>query len=101
MVNRSLMLSCLCETNPPFLHDNACFTSKGSPHVHRLGKPFKGRLYRKFTASRNSSLFRLNPCCSSGSAFNQELAPLSLACFTSGVSSGGIIESILPCEVLF
>ena len=65
MVNRSLMLSCLCETNPPFLHDIACFTSKGFPHVHRLGKPFKGRLYRKFTASRNSSLFRLNPCCSS------------------------------------
>ena len=56
-VSRLRTPSCLCATNPPFLHDRAWLTVYFSPQTHLLGKSDRGTLYLKCRESLNSCLF--------------------------------------------
>ena len=53
------MLSCLCDTKPPFLHERACDTLNLSPQGHIAGRLSSGTLYRNLRASRNSPFVML------------------------------------------
>ena len=53
--------SCLCATNPPFLHDRAWQTVYFSPQTHLLGKSDRGIFYLKRRESLNSCLFSTKP----------------------------------------
>ena len=55
-VSRLRTPSCLCATNPPFLHDRAWLTIYFSPQTHLLGKSDRGTLYLKRRESLNSCI---------------------------------------------
>ena len=94
-VSRLRTPSCLCATNPPFLHDRAWQTVYFSPQTHLLGKSDRGILYLKHRESLNSCLFSTKPWSTRGTAVSHELAPLSLDWLTDRSSSKGRVESIL------
>ena len=95
-VNRSRTLSWrFDETKPPILHERACVALNGSPQAQKLGNPSSGTLYRRRNASLNSCLFRSSPWSFKGIAFNQELAPFSLAWLTKDFKSVGKFASTL------
>ena len=60
-VNRLRTPSCLCATNPPYLHDRAWQTIYLSPQTHLLGKSDRGILCLKRRQSLNSCLFSTKP----------------------------------------
>ena len=91
-VSVSLMVSCLLETNPPFLQDKAWVTSNWSPHGQKLGRSFSLMLYLIRRASRSSVLVRSKPWSTNGRAFNQELAPFSRACSKCLDTSSGSLD---------
>ena len=61
VVSRLRTPSCLCATNPPFLHDRVWQTVYFSPQTHLLGKSDRGILYLKRRESLNSCLFSTKP----------------------------------------
>ena len=52
-VSRLRTPSCLCATNPPFLHDRAWQTVYFSPQTHLLGKSDKGILLFSFPQTQS------------------------------------------------
>ena len=88
-VSRLRTPSCLCATNPPFLHDRAWQTVYFSPQTHLLGKSDRGILYLKRRESLNSCLFSTKPWSTRGTAVSHELAPLSLDWLTDRSRSEG------------
>ena len=87
--------SCLCATNPPFLHDRAWQTVYFSPQTRLLGKSDRGILYLKRGESLNSCLFSTKPWSTRGTVVSHELAPLSLDWLTDRSRSKGRVESII------
>ena len=75
--------------------DRAWPTVNFSPQTHWLGKPDKGKLYRKRRESLNSCLFRTRPWSTRGTAVSHELALLSLDWLTNCNTSGKRVASIL------
>ena len=93
-VSRLWTPSCLCTTNPPFLHDRAWQTVYFSPQTHLLGKSDRGILYLKCWESLNSCVFSSKPWSSRGTAASHELTTLSLDWWTDHSRSEGCVESI-------
>ena len=86
-VSRLWTRSCLCATNPSFLHDRAWQTVYFSPQTHLLSKSDRESL--------NSCLFSTTPWTTRRTAVSHERPPLSLDWLTDCSRSEGRVESIL------
>ena len=73
MAVTSQMLLCLIETNPPFLHDNACCSKNLMPHSQNSGVLESCHPYRIWIRSQNNCSIRAYPCY----FVNQAEAPVS------------------------
>jgi hypothetical protein len=78
----SLILLCLLMVKPPWLQLIACSALNALPQMQWLGRCFGLQPYLRHRASRNSPLFRANPCSSMGLTDNQVDAPFSFASVT-------------------
>ena len=77
--SRSRSSSCLCTMNSPCLQIIAWPKWNGSPHTHTDGKSLICQLYRKWMASRNSRLIKVNCISFTEMTVSQLEAPFSAA----------------------
>ena len=71
------MLLCLIETNPPFLHDNACCSENVMPHLENLGTLESFHPHRIQIRSQNNCLVRAYLSYFSGRVVNLAEVPVS------------------------